>query len=70
MQILLPSLVVAVAAATLTGWMGARPPDPSRGPRLIPWRLLMLLSVTAAVAVLTLMAQVAGGSDGGAGRIR
>jgi hypothetical protein len=38
------------AAAALCGWRGARAPDPRRGPRLIPWRALMML--TAAFAML------------------
>jgi hypothetical protein len=40
--------LVALAA----GWLGARPPDPRRGPRLVPYRLIMLL----AAAGLVLMA--------------
>lgn len=40
------------AVAVLTGWLGSRPPNPHRGPRLIPWRFLMLLS--AAVLLFTL----------------
>ncbi len=38
-----------VAMAVFAGWRGARPPNPHRGPRLVPWRFLMLL---AAVGVL------------------
>jgi hypothetical protein len=38
------ALSAALAAlAALAGWRGARPPDPKRGPRLMPWRLMMLL---------------------------
>ena len=43
-------LVVAMVLAGLFGWLGARPPNPHKGPRLLPYRLLMML--TAAVAVL------------------
>lgn len=32
-----------VLAAAFCGWRGARPPDLRRGPRMIPWRALMLL---------------------------
>jgi hypothetical protein len=42
-------IVLAVAA----GWRGARPPDPLRGPRLVPWRMLMaLLALCALVLVV------------------
>ena len=48
------TIVVAVSAALLAalfGWLGARKPDPARGPRLAPYRFLMLAS--AAVALMT-----------------
>ena len=37
------------AAAAFAGWRGARPPDLKRGPRLTPWRLIMLLAATGFV---------------------
>ena len=58
---LLLALTCAVVAA-LCGWRGARPPDPMRGPRLVPWRFLMVLA--GAAAVLLLVGAVRGaGSD-------
>lgn len=30
--------------AVFCGWRGSRPPDPARGPRMIPYRFLMLLT--------------------------
>ena len=30
-----------------SGWRGARAPDLVRGPRLTPWRLIMLLAAAA-----------------------
>ena len=43
------TLTLVLAAAVLAlgvaaGWRGARPPDPRRGPRLTPWRFIMVLS--------------------------
>lgn len=38
----------AIAIAVFCGWRGARPPDPARGPRLVPWRMLMALSAAIA----------------------
>ena len=47
------ALAAAFAALALfAGWRGARPPDPRRGPRLVPWRMLMTL---AAVGVLVML---------------
>ena len=42
------------ALAAFAGWRGARPPDPVKGPRLIPWRLLMVLAAAAAIVTLFL----------------
>jgi hypothetical protein len=42
----------SVAVAVFCGWRGARPPDFKRGPRMIPWRWLMLLSAAAALTLL------------------
>jgi hypothetical protein len=32
-----------LALAVACGWLGARPPNPHRGPRLIPYRFIMVL---------------------------
>jgi hypothetical protein len=49
----LPVTLAAIAAlaalALFCGWRGARPPDLIRGPRLAPYRLIM---VTAAAGVM------------------
>lgn len=51
----LPVTLAAAAAllvlAVVCGWAGARPPNPHKGPRLLPYRLIM---VTAA-AIMMLM---------------
>lgn len=46
-------LGVAVAVMVFCGWRGARPPDPRKGPRMMPWRFLMIGA--AAVAMLLLI---------------
>lgn len=40
-------LAAAVALTVFAGWRGARPWDPHRGVRMVPWRVIMLLSATA-----------------------
>ena len=37
------------ALAAFAAWRGARRPDPRRGPRLMPWRLLMMLAAAGFV---------------------
>ena len=46
---LLAWAAAATAVAVFCGWRGARAPDFRRGPRLVPWRWLMVLSGAAAV---------------------
>lgn len=40
-------IIAAVALTVFSGWRGARPWDPRKGVRMIPWRVIMLLSATA-----------------------
>lgn len=57
----------AAAAAVLTGlfgWLGARPPDLQRGPRLLPYRFLMVLSATILILMLVHLMNLAGVSTG------
>ena len=50
----------AVVVSALCGWMGARPPDLRRGPRLAPYRFLMLLSAAFAIPMLVHAANLLG----------
>ena len=43
MTVTLILLAAALALTLFAGWRGARPPDLLRGPRMAPWRFLMLL---------------------------
>ena len=47
-----------LALAAFAGWRGARPPDPRRGPRMIPWRPLMLVFATGALLLGGYMLQL------------
>ena len=62
-------LTLSIGAAALVsvfvfGWLGARPPNPHKGPRLVPWRFLMLLAAAGvmlmAVHVINLLGVVTG----------
>ncbi|MEW5687059.1 MAG: hypothetical protein AB1942_19230 [Pseudomonadota bacterium] len=48
------------ALAVFAGWRGARPPNPLKGPRLVPWRLIMVTSAAAAILLISLSEQAAG----------
>ena len=53
-------LAAAVAAIVLCGWPGARPPDPPRGPRMVPWRFLMIGAAALALLLLIHLATLLG----------
>ena len=52
------------AVAILCGWLGARSPDPLRGPRLVPYRLLMLITAAVALVLATHVVNLLGISTG------
>jgi len=58
-----PVLTLSVAAssalvAVFAGWRGARPPNPLRGPRLIPWRVIMVAGTAVALFALAHMLEL------------
>lgn len=58
-----PLFAIALALAALAafaGWRGARPPNPMKGPRLIPWRAIMVFSAAAAILCFVSAEQMAG----------
>lgn len=47
------SLIVGLSAvAVFCGWRGARAPDLRKGPRLMPWRPMMVGSVVALLVLV------------------
>ena len=52
---------LAAALTVAFGWLGARPPRPLSGPRLVPWRFLMALAFTMTVAFLVHLVSLARG---------
>jgi hypothetical protein len=41
------ALIILLALAVFCGWRGARPANVLKGPRMMPWRPLMMLCVVA-----------------------
>ena len=61
------TIAIAAAAASLGalfGWLGARAPDPTRGPRLAPWRFLMLLCAAVVMLMAVHLVNLAGITTG------
>lgn len=60
---LLLTVILLAASAALTfffGWMGMRPMDPRKGPRMVPWRFLMMISFTASLLLIVHLLTVLG----------
>lgn len=53
LSVTLALIAAALALTIFAGWRGARPWDPRKGIRMIPWRIIMLLSATA-IFILTI----------------
>lgn len=60
----LGSAALGAALVVLFGWRGARPPDLRRGPRLVPYRFLMLLAAAWVLLMLVHLANLAGVETG------
>jgi hypothetical protein len=56
--------LAAAALAALFGWLGARPFDPRKGPRLAPYRFLMLLCAAGVLIMLVHLVNLAGFTTG------
>jgi hypothetical protein len=48
-----------LALAAFAGWRGARPPDPHKGARMVPWRFVMVLAAAGALITLFQAAHLA-----------
>ena len=53
LSLTLTLLMAALAFTVFAGWRGARPLDVRKGPRMAPWRFMMLMG--AAVIMLLLI---------------
>lgn len=58
-------LLGALAAfGVFAGWRGARAPNPHKGPRMMPWRFLMLLAGAGALLMLVHVVNLLGVTTG------
>ena len=54
----------ALVVAVFSGWMGARPPNPHKGPRLAPYRFIMVTSATVMMLLLVHVVNLMGVTTG------
>lgn len=52
LPITLSLLALLAVVAVFAGWRGSKPPDVLRGPRMTPWRLIMVTSAAVALMLL------------------
>ena len=65
LTITLGLMAVFAAVGLICGWRGSHPPNPARGPRLIPYRFLMLLAAFGFIAMAAHALNLAGITTGG-----
>jgi hypothetical protein len=53
-----------LALAVFAGWRGARAPNPLKGPRMIPWRMIMLLSAAGLLPMIVHILNLLGVTTG------
>lgn len=53
---------VLAALAVFAGWRGSRPPNPMKGPRLVPWRGIMVFAAAGAILIIAVLEKAAGWS--------
>lgn len=60
LPVTLALIAALVALAVFAGWRGALPWNPSRGVRMAPWRMIMLLSAAGVFFLLIHLAALMG----------
>ena len=58
------ALAITSILTVLFGWLGARPPNFAKGPRLVPYRFLMLAAGAVVLLLLIHVKELAGLNPG------
>ena len=53
-------LAADLALTVFAGWRGAQPPNLIKGPRMVPWRFLMVMGAALAMLLLIHLATLGG----------
>ncbi len=57
-------MILALAFSAFCGWRGARPWDIRKGPRMMPWRFLMMVGVVVVILMLVHLLNISGVQTG------
>lgn len=57
--------ILFLILAVLFGWLGARPINVLKGPRLIPWRPMMMICVVGLILMVVHLVNLLGVQTGG-----
>jgi hypothetical protein len=63
-SVTLALFLAATAIAVFAGWRGARPPNPLKGVRMAPWRMIMMLGAAGALIFLVHLVNLLGFQTG------
>lgn len=64
LNVTIAASVGLLALAAFAGWRGSKPSDPLRGPRLIPWRFIMVTASALALFFVVHMVNLLGVTTG------
>lgn len=53
-------LAASLALTVFSGWRGAQPPNLLKGPRMIPWRFLMIMGAALVMLLVIHLGTLAG----------
>ncbi|WP_333592279.1 hypothetical protein [Brevundimonas sp.] len=53
-------LAASLALTVFAGWRGAQPPNLIKGPRMVPWRFLMVMGAALVMLLLIHLATLGG----------
>lgn len=56
-------LAITLVVAVVSGWRGALPPNLHKGPRMMPWRFMMLASIALAFLLMIHVATLFSGRE-------
>ena len=60
----LAASVTLLVLAAVFGWLGARPIDVLKGPRMVPWRPLMMICVVSLMLMIVHLVNLLGVQTG------